>query len=197
MVVAGIVSGQRSLQEIALAALIALKDRKAFTQAEVARRLKTADAAVSETLNGKRKISLRFLEAVADVAGVHPGELLVDPHRDQIKVVNPAEMQLLRYFRSWPQTTRDALIAFASFFADEDPATHDERRAHEQIRRLADGKKRLVYAYLTFLTEGDLPPDIRKGLGLPETDAPLPTPGGKSKQKSPPRGRASDLRGGR
>lgn len=116
MGIAFTVPGMRSLQEIALSALIALRDRKAFTQADVARRLKTADAAVSETLSGKRKISLRFLEAVADVAGVHPGELLVDPHRDSIKVVNGAEMQLLRYFRRWPAATRDALLSFASFF---------------------------------------------------------------------------------
>lgn len=168
-------TGRSSLQEIALAAILALKERKAFKQVEIADRMKTAQAAVSETLAGKRRITLRFLEAVADVTGIHPGELLMDPHRDQLKVVNPLEMQLLRYFRTWPQPTRDALVIFASFFADEDPVTHDERRAHEQIRRLSDAKKRLVYGYLTFLTEGDLPRDVRIALGLPETDEPQST----------------------
>lgn len=151
---------------------MALKERKAFRQVDLAKRLNTKPAAVSETLSGKRNVTLRFLEAVSDVTGIHPGELLVDAHRDQMKVVSPIEMQLLRYFRSWPAATREALIAFGSFFADEDPVTHDERVAHEQIRKLAEGKRRLVYAYLTFLTEGDLPPDIRKGLGLPERDEP-------------------------
>jgi transcriptional regulator with XRE-family HTH domain len=170
-----IVSNSRSLQEVALAALQALKDRRAFTQVEIAKRLNTAPAAVSETLSGKRRVTLRFLEAVSDVTGIHPGEFLVDPHRDQLKVIDPLEMQVLRYFRSWPAPTREALLSFASFFADEEPATADERRAHEQIRRLGDGKRRLAFAYLTFLTEGDLPPDIRKGLGLPEIDGPQST----------------------
>lgn len=183
-------ASQKSLQEVALAALVALRERKAFKQVEIAKRLNTAEAAVSETLSGKRKITLRFLEAVADVAKLHPGELLMDPHRDSIRVVNPFEMQLLRYFRSWPADTRLALITFASFFADEDPVTADERRAHEQIRRLGDANRRAVYAYLTYLTEVGLPPDIRKGLGLPEVDAPLSTPPGKAKPKSPPKRRA-------
>jgi transcriptional regulator with XRE-family HTH domain len=159
----------RSLQEVALASLQVLKERKVFTQVELARRLNTTQAAVSETLSGKRRITLRFLEAVSDVTGIHPGEFLTDPHRDTMKVVDPLEAQLLRYLRRWPAPTREALLSFASFFADEDPATHDERRAHEQLRR------RLAYAYLTFLTEGDLPPDIRVGLGLPEIDGPQST----------------------
>jgi transcriptional regulator with XRE-family HTH domain len=176
-------SSPRSLQEIALAALVALKERKAFTQVELAKRLNTAPAAVSETLSGKRRITLRFLEAVSDVTGMHPGEFLTDPHRDTMKVVDPVEAQFLRYLRRWPAPTREALLTFASFFADEDPATADERRAHEQIRRLGDGKRRLAYAYLTFLTEGDLPPDIRKGLGLPETDERPPT---RTRKATPP-----------
>ena len=168
-------SRSRSLQDVALAAIQSLRDRKQFRQVDLAKRLNTAPAAVSETLSGKRRVTLRFMEGVADLAGVHPGELLSDPHRDQIKIVNPQEMQLLRYFRSWPASTRDALLSFVSFFADEDPATHDQRRAHEQIRRLPEGKQRVVYAYLTFLTEGffpggDLPPDLRTGLGLPEAN---------------------------
>lgn len=186
MVVTPTMASHKSLQEVALAAIVALRDRRAFRQVDVAKRLNTAQAAVSETLSGKRKITLRFLEAVAAVTGMHPGELLTDPHRDTIKVVNPLEMQLLRYFRSWPAPTREAFIVFASFFADEDPVTADERRAHEQIRRLGDGKQRLAYAYLTFLTEGDLPPDIRKGLGLPEIDAPLSKPPAKGRPRTPP-----------
>jgi transcriptional regulator with XRE-family HTH domain len=172
----------KSLQEVALAALQALKDRRVFTQAQIAKQLGTAPAAVSETLSGKRRITLRFLEAVSDVTGIHPGEFLVDPHRDQMKVINPREMRILRYFRDWPLPTQEAFVTFASFFADEDPVTADERRAHEQIRRLGEAKKRLVYGYLTFLTEGDLPRDVRIALGLPETDAPQSTTPVKTKR---------------
>ena len=173
---------RRTLQDVALSALQALKARKAFRQTDLAERLKTKPAAVSETLSGKRPVTLRFMEAVSDATGVHPGELLIDPHRDELKIVSGVEMQLLRYFRSWPAPTRQAFLTFASFFANEDPVTHDERRAHEQIRRLSDAKKRLVYGYLTFLTEGDLPRDVRIALGLPETDAPQSTQPARAKR---------------
>ena len=105
------------------------------------------------------------------------------------RAVNPPEAQALRFFRSWPAPTREAFLTFASFFADEPPTTHDERRAHEQIRRLPDGKKRTAYAYLTMLTEGflpgeDLTPDIRTALGLPETAAPQSTRTVRSKRRT-------------
>lgn len=177
MVITVTMSSPRTLQDVALAAIQSLRDRKKFRQVDLAKRLNTAPAAVSETLNGKRRVTLRFIEAVSDLTGMHPGELLADPHRDQTKIVNPQEMQLLRFFRSWPVATREALLSFASFFADEDPETHNLRRAHEQLRRLPEGKRHAAFAYLTYQTEGffpgeDLPPDIRKGLGLPERDEP-------------------------
>lgn len=179
----------RSLQDVALTTLLALKERKAFKQTEIAKRLKTADAAVSETLSGKRKITLRFLQAVSEVTGIHPGELLVDPHRDQVKVINPIEMQMLRYFRSWPVPTREALLSFASFFADEDPVTADERRAHEQLRRLkSDAVRRRALAYLTFLSEGGLTPDLQEAFGLldsGETQSPADAKP-KRKTRTPP-----------
>lgn len=169
-------SSTRSLHDVALASVQALKHRKKFRQTDLAKRLHTTPAAVSETLNGKRGLTLRFLEGVADLTGVHPGELLSDPYRDQIKIVNPQEMQMLRYFRSWPVVTREALLSFASFFANEEPSTHDLRRAFEQLRRLPEGKRHAAFAYLTFQAEGffpgeDLPPDIRKALEHPVEDA--------------------------
>jgi len=178
----------RTLQEVALAALQTLKDRKAFRQVDLAERLKTKPAAVSETLSGKRPVTLRFMEAVSAATGVHPGELLLDPHRDEMKIVSGLEMQLLRYFRSWPASTREAFLTFASFFADEDPVTHDERVAHEQLRRLkSEAVRRRAYAYLTFLSEGGLTPDLQEAFGLLDSDAPQSPRNGKAKQRTTPK----------
>lgn len=155
----------------ATAALRALKDRGKVTMAEIAKRTHIPESSMSRVYNGRQPVTLRMLDAIEEITGESAVELLIDPHVD-LKAVTPDEAMLLRFFRSWPRPTRDALITFASFFADEDPVTHDERRAHEQLRRLGDAKRRLVYGYLTFLTEGDLPPDVRAALGLPATDAP-------------------------
>lgn len=187
-VIPTIVAG-KTLQEIALDAVVALKERKAFKQVDVAKHMNTAQAAVSETLAGKRRVTLRFLEAVSKATGVHPGELLMDPKRDEMKIVSGIEMQFLRYLRKWPLSTQMGLLTFLSFFADEDDAD-EGRRARQQLRDLPDGKKRTAYAYLTMLTEGflpgeDLTPDIRKGLELPEINAPRSTHTATAKRRTP------------
>jgi len=91
----------------------------------------------------------------------------------QLKALNPLEAQMLRYFRTWPQPTREAFIVFASFFADEDPVTYNQRVAHEQLRRLkSEAVRRRAYAYLTFLTEGGLTPDLQEAFGLLDSAEP-------------------------
>lgn len=142
-------------------------------------------SSMSRVYQGRQPVTLKMLDAIEQVTGESAVEFLIDPSID-LKAVNPQEAQALRYFRSWPKSTREAFLTFASFFADEAPVTSDERRAHEQLRRLSDAKKRLVYGYLTFLTEGDLPRDVRIALGLPETDAPQSTSRERGKQRRTP-----------
>lgn len=159
-----------SLSERASEGIRALSQKKKFTQRALAKKIKRPPSVVNRIVHGRQPVTLRVLEAVGDLAGVNPLEMLIDP-KDEMKLVNPIEAELLRYFRSWPHSTKLALVTFASFFADEDPAIEDQRRAHQQLRDLGDAQRRLAYAYLLFLTEGDLAPDIRRGLGLPEIDA--------------------------
>lgn len=159
--------------------LRALKHRGKVTMAQIAERSGVPESSMSRIYNGRQPVTLKMLDAIEAITGESAVEMLIDPTVD-LKAVTPPEAALLRFFRSWPKSTRDAFIAFASFFADEGPATHDQRRAHEQLRALPDGKRRTAYAYLTFLTEGFLPgedwsPDIRIALGLPETAAPQST----------------------
>lgn len=167
-------------------ALRALKHRNKIKLKNVAERVGIPESSMSRVYNGRQPVTLRMLDAIEEITGDNALEMLIDPSVD-LKAVTPPEAQMLRYFRGWPTPTRIAFLTFASFFADEEPATHDERRAHEQIRRLGDAKKRLAYAYLTFLTEGDLPRDVRIALGLPETDAPLSTHTEKLKRRATPK----------
>lgn len=173
----------KSLADVASENVRALWERRRFSQRELAHKIKRPPSVVNRIIKGTQPVTVRVLEAVGELTGVSPAELLLES-ADSIKAVTPPEATLLRFVRAWPAPTRDALLTFASFFADEDPVTHDERRAHEQIRRLGDAKRRLAYAYLTFLTEGDLPLDFRKGLGLPETDAPQSPRSGKRRTQS-------------
>lgn len=161
---------RQSLHELASENVRALWERKKFSQRDLAKKIKRPPSVVNRIIKGTQPVTLRVLEAVGELTGINPVELLVDTD-DALKVVSPLEAMFLRFLRGWPAPTREAFITFASFFADEDPVTHDQRRAHEQIRRLGDAKQRLAYGYLTFLTEGDLPLDMRIALGLPETDA--------------------------
>lgn len=177
---------KKSLEGIAQEALRALWQRRVFSQRELAKAMQRPPAVANRMIHGQQPITLRALEAIGGLAGVSPAELLIDPALE-MKAVTPGEAQMLRYFRDWPTPTRTAFLTFASFFADEPPVTHDERRAHEQIRRLGEAKRRLAYAYLTFLTEGDLPRDVRIALGLPETDAPLSTHTEKPKRRATPK----------
>jgi transcriptional regulator with XRE-family HTH domain len=170
----------KALSDVAADSVRALWERRKFSQRDLAKKIKRPPSVVNRIIKGTQPVTLRVLEAVSELTGISPVEMLIDPSVE-LKAVTPLESAMLRYFRGWPAPTREALITFASFFADEDPVTHDERRAHEQIRRLGDAKRRLVYGYLTFLTEGDLPRDVRIALGLPETDEP--------QSKTPPKRR--------
>lgn len=176
---------RRTLSDLASAGVRALWERRAFTQRELAAKVGIPTSSIHRVLQGAQPVTLPILEAVGALTHENPLRLLADPN-DEFAIVTPVERQLLRYFRKWPLPTRDALIAFASFFGDDDPVTYDEKVAREQLRRLPDGKRRLAYGYLTFLTEGDLAPDIRRALGLPETDAPQSTRTTKRQPKNTP-----------
>lgn len=164
-------------------ALRSLKHRGKIKLTEVAKLSDVPESSMSRIYNGRQPVTLKMLDAIEQITGESAVEMLIDPHVE-MRAVNPSEAFVLRAFRGWPAATRDAFSTFLSFFADEGPVTHDQRVAHEQLRRLGDAKRRLAYAYLTFLTEGDLPRDVRIALGLPETDAPQSTHTVKAKRRT-------------
>lgn len=159
---------KKSLTALATAGVRALWERRKFTQKGLADKAGIPASSVNRVLQGTQPVTLSILDAVGELTESNPLELLVDPS-DEMKLVNPDEARLLRYFRNWPRSTRTALLDFAQFFADEDPVTSDQRRAHEQLRRLAPSVQRRAYAYLLFLSEGGLTPDLQEAFGLTET----------------------------
>lgn len=166
----------RSLTDTAFDCIHDLWKRRAFTQQQLADALGKNLSAVNRIIHGQQKLTLDVIEAVAKLVGVAPVELLADPSTE-LKALNPLEATLLRHFRSWPQPTREAFIEFSSFFADEEPVTYAQRVAHEQLRRLKpEAVRQRAYAYLTFLSEGGLTPDLQEAFGLLDSDGPPETP---------------------
>lgn len=69
-------TGRRTLNDQVAEEIRALLGRKRMSQAELARRLDVSGAWISYRLAGKQPIDLNDLDAIADVLGVQPGDLL-------------------------------------------------------------------------------------------------------------------------
>jgi transcriptional regulator with XRE-family HTH domain len=160
---------KRTLAERAAESIKALWERRAFTQVALAKRTGLWQSVVNRIIHGQQPVTLDVIEAVGELCGIDPAELLADAGSG-VKVLNPAEAELLRYVRAWPVSTREALIVFLRFFANEPPVDAQLRRALEYLREMGKGERDRAVAYLLLLHEGGLSPDVRIALGLPATD---------------------------
>lgn len=142
------------------AALRDLHQARRFSQVKLADRLKVDPSSVSHTLNKPdRPITLDFLEAASQLAGVRVAELVAEPG-SVVKELNPDEAALLRALRNWPLTVTRSLVAFVAFFADEEPAATQTRNLHELWRHLNQRQREAVYGFAVMQREGSLPPEI-------------------------------------
>jgi len=123
-------------------------------------------------MQGTQPVTLDVLEAAGELAGVNPLEMLLDP-KTEMKLLAPHEAHFLRQIRTWPASTREALLTFLEYFADEEPASEQLRQAHEHLRRLSPPLRGRAVGYLVYLREGGLTPDVRIALGLPPADVEL------------------------
>ena len=144
---------------------------KRLTQTQVAKAAGLPPASINRMLKGKQRVTLEVLDAANSLVGGDAIDLLMDPLDLRMRL-SPREQALINYLRSLPSTTVDALMGFLDYYIDEDPATRQLREAHEHLRRLPDGPRQRAVAYLLFLRDGGLTPDLRAAFGLPETDAP-------------------------
>lgn len=166
---------RRSTEDLAWDSVIDLLDRKKIKAGEAAKLAGIPASSMNRVRNRKQPVSLRVLDAAAYLSGREPAELILDPHTE-MKVLTPDEAQLLRYSRQWPRSTRTALLTFLDFFADEPASVLQMRQAHEYLRRLTPAVLQRAVAYLLFLNEGGLTPDLRAAFGLPRTDEPRSKP---------------------
>lgn len=167
---------KQTYNDRAVAGLVKLRDRKKFVQRELAEASGMPASSLSRVWQKTQPVTLKMLDAVETLTGVNALTLLADETSDErVEPVTGSERRLLGFLRSLPAPTREALLVFFSFFANDDPETHDEKVAFEQLRRLKPhAVKRRAYAYLTFLSEGGLTPDLQAAFGLLETNGRTP-----------------------
>lgn len=159
---------KRTLQEKASKALYEMWTRREFTQIALAKRMKRPQSVVNRIIHGQQPVTLDVLEAAGDLAGIDPVEMMADPSTG-VKALSPQESEMLRYFRSWPHSTREALLTFLRFFDAADPLDEQLRNGREYLRTMGKAERARALAYLLTLREGGLSPDLRIAFGLPET----------------------------
>jgi transcriptional regulator with XRE-family HTH domain len=160
--------------------LVALKQEKRWKRKDVAARLGVDGSAVSRIVTNK-DITLAQLEAIATEAGVEPAELVAPP--GTLKQVNAEEAELLRYWRAWPKSVSQALLAFLRYFADESPAETQTRNVHEFWRGLNTRDRGWIFGILQMVREGILTPDLREGLTDRAIEALQQRRGGRAKRR--------------
>src|SRR5262245_24266299 len=108
----------KTLSERATASLHDLWKRRIFQQNELAERVQKPGSVINRVIHGKQPVTLAILEAVGDMTGVDPMEMLAGPSTE-IKALNPLEAELLRYARTWPKATLTALLTYLQHFAGQ------------------------------------------------------------------------------
>lgn len=97
----------------------------------------------TDILKGGSDLRLRDLDAIADLIGEPPGDLVKRPG-DHYLEVTPSEMRLLRYFRGMPDVIRGHFLAYVDYIfsfhqrALADQAAERETKtaiAREELRR--------------------------------------------------------------
>jgi transcriptional regulator with XRE-family HTH domain len=115
---------------------------------------------LARVLSGAQAATLDLLEQVAEMEMVSPLQLLAGPG-DDLKPVSPLEQRLLRYVRPplMQGETLAHLLGFLEYYASEPPVEREQRTALDYLRKLTDGQRNRVLAYMILLHEG-LPRDL-------------------------------------
>lgn len=98
--------------------------------------------------DGGQDLRLRDLDAVADVMGVAPGDL-VRRDDNMYAEVTPSEMRILRFHRSMPEVTRHQVMGYFDYIyslqqkaLEGQARERDERTAEAKRQRARDEKTR-------------------------------------------------------
>lgn len=85
--------------------LLKFRNERGYTQAQLAGMLGISQGLCNQLESGKRRMNETYLAQLAEIYGVHPTELIVDPARD-----DPLYQELERAFRSLSPTERKILV---------------------------------------------------------------------------------------
>jgi transcriptional regulator with XRE-family HTH domain len=121
-----------------------LAEDRGFKKA-LADRMAYGASAITPYINGSRPVSLDMLEAISEISGKPPAELIAPP--GSIHQCSPDEAALLRALRTWPPSVTTSLLRFLAFFADEPPGAGVLRNLHEIARELSEPQRQRVYTY--------------------------------------------------
>lgn len=99
------------------------------------------DSWISGVLRGEQDVTLRDLDAIAEVLDVPPGDLVRRNHDHYLELI-PSEMRFVMHLRSIPDTVRQHLLHVAEYFfgfqerlLKEQKATVDKRTKAARVER--------------------------------------------------------------
>ncbi len=146
------------------ARLVGIFEERRGMQAAVAARLGMTQGNVSKTLHiPGRPLTLEFLEACAEVAGVSVAELCAS-HDRSLYDLGTDEARIIRAMRLWPTSITRALVDFLSFFAAEEPAAGHSRNMAELWRHLDPRSRLAVYGFAVERSAGMIPRELESAL---------------------------------
>jgi transcriptional regulator with XRE-family HTH domain len=122
-------------------------------------------SSLTRILRGDQPVTLSILQAVQDLDGINPLQLLAGAG-DELVPVTATEAQVLRYLRLWPRAVLESLVSFLAHFANEPPIDRDLRNGLTMLKKLSERQRFHALANMLMLLEG-LPRDLEVALRLP------------------------------
>jgi transcriptional regulator with XRE-family HTH domain len=137
-----------------------LAEKRGFATA-LAKRLGKTPSAITPYINGSTPVSIEVLEAVSELAQIPVAELVAS-EESSWRELDSQEAAIVRALRHWPDTVRDAFVAFVQYFADEPPAAGQTRNVHEHWRHLSQAERDEIEPLMLLLRRRVLQPEQLK-----------------------------------
>ncbi len=157
---------ESTMTELVRRRLRQLKEDRRLSYTTLADRLALDASGISKTVaaGSTRPITVRLLEAVAELTQIPVAELVADPKRTLRELTTDEEV-VIRSLRLWPASVSRALCGFVRFFAEDRSGDAQTRNLLELWRGLEKSADRdWLYGVAVLLREKTLAPDLRAGL---------------------------------
>lgn len=105
------------------------------TQSGIATALGLNKATISQILKGKSDFRMAHLDALADYFGVPPSTLF-RLESSRLIELTPAEIRLVRHWRTWPAEIQALILPLYDYFAGTFPEEKEMRRWWLKVQRV-------------------------------------------------------------